>query len=336
MDAAERDTLVAAIVERVADYRNGEIDPISRDHVIAWWGQFEANDRPTILRETARILRCTYLPRQKFVDFMSELAVRPALTGSDPAAFWRSVGFLRIQYRGTSQLDMLALMDQALVAQFNMDTSAQQSTQNVYVYLDDVCFSGDRVSRDISKWVEENNVRDATIYVLCMVTYTGGEYNANRKMQQVRDRGCRVRFISKYTLENRRAHAREGAVFWPTVIPANDEHVDKWRAELQQPEQFYPRPIGGQISSTLFSSEESRHVIEQAFLRKGAYIYGLSQTPDVPMRPLGYSWLRIPGFGATIATYRNCPNNAPLVLWWGDPNGLAPLNRWRPLLPRKF
>jgi hypothetical protein len=34
------------------------------------------------------------------------------------------------------------------------------------------------------------------------------------------------------------------------------------------------------------------------------------------------------GFGSTIVTFRNCPNNAPLAFWAGDP--------WYPLFPRKI
>jgi hypothetical protein len=43
-------------------------------------------------------------------------------------------------------------------------------------------------------------------------------------------------------------------------------------------------------------------------------------------RPLGNMLLETLGFGSLIVTFRNCPNNAPLALWAGDP--------WHPLFPR--
>ena len=43
-------------------------------------------------------------------------------------------------------------------------------------------------------------------------------------------------------------------------------------------------------------------------------------------RPLGNSLLETLGFGSLIVTFRNCPNNAPLPLWVGNP--------WHPLFPR--
>ena len=43
-------------------------------------------------------------------------------------------------------------------------------------------------------------------------------------------------------------------------------------------------------------------------------------------RPLGNMVLDTLGFGSMIVTFRNCPNNAPLALWTGDP--------WYPLFQR--
>ena len=51
------------------------------------------------------------------------------------------------------------------------------------------------------------------------------------------------------------------------------------------------------------------------------------------MKPLGFGDYGI-GFGSMIVTYRNCPNNAPLALWWGV-DGAKQSRRWVPLFPRK-
>ena len=49
-------------------------------------------------------------------------------------------------------------------------------------------------------------------------------------------------------------------------------------------------------------------------------------------KPLGLSTFRGLGFGAMVTTYRNCPNNTPLALWWGDWDGNQV---WTPLFNRK-
>ena len=58
--------------------------------------------------------------------------------------------------------------------------------------------------------------------------------------------------------------------------------------------------------------------------------------PSEMLKPLGYS-LFDPGFGSMFVTYRNCPNNCPLALWYGNPEYPSnhPFSRWYPLFPRK-
>ncbi|WP_439331430.1 phosphoribosyltransferase-like protein [Pseudomonas aeruginosa] len=76
----------------------------------------------------------------------------------------------------------------------------------------------------------------------------------------------------------------------------------------------------------IFSSEQARNLIEQEFLTKGVLIRERCPNLGIRQRPLGNSVLETLGFGATFVSYRNCPNNAPLVFWVGDP--------WYPLFPR--
>jgi hypothetical protein len=77
-----------------------------------------------------------------------------------------------------------------------------------------------------------------------------------------------------------------------------------------------------------FSSADNRDLLEQEFLVKGAYIRTVCPHLNQYQRPLGNSLLETLGFGTTVVTYRNCPNNAPLVFWAGDP--------WHPLFVRKI
>jgi hypothetical protein len=69
----------------------------------------------------------------------------------------------------------------------------------------------------------------------------------------------------------------------------------------------------------IFSSDEGRELLEQQFLVKGAYIRTVCSMLNEYQRPLGNMVLETLGFGSTIVTFRNCPNNAPLVFWAGEP-----------------
>lgn len=75
-----------------------------------------------------------------------------------------------------------------------------------------------------------------------------------------------------------------------------------------------------------FSSEQGRQLLEQEFLKAGVSVRALCPHLNAYQRPLGNTTMKTTGFGTMFATYRNCPNNAPLVLWAGDP--------WHPLLRR--
>jgi hypothetical protein len=337
MNAEERDRLVASIVNRVADYRQGEIASVDAAHVLAWLHQFDQEEQSTLLRETDRILSHTYISRASVKQFISMLVHVDKLVGDSPETFWRDVGFLRIQRQSQSQREMLGLLDEVLRDKFQVTADREESTIGTYIFLDDVSFTGNQIKSDLLRWAEENDIRGATVHVIAAVLHSGGEYYAKQQLKEpFRVRGITYQFWAAHRFENRLTYRYNAEVLWPTHLP-DEGYVNQWRATFSADQKYFePRPPGGKGSTTLFSSEDAREIIEQAFLKKGAYIYSLPQNPDRNMRPLGYSKLRSPGFGSTVITYRNCPNNAPLVLWWGNPNGGAPLNRWHPLFQRRL
>ena len=81
--------------------------------------------------------------------------------------------------------------------------------------------------------------------------------------------------------------------------------------------------VGG---SGIFSSDAGRQLLETEFLKAGVRIRQMCPHLNQYQRPLGNMILDTLGFGSLIVTFRNCPNNAPLALWAGDP--------WVPLFPR--
>lgn len=99
---------------------------------------------------------------------------------------------------------------------------------------------------------------------------------------------------------------------------------------------FEPRQPGGKLQYNVFSSEEGRQLLERELLLAGMRIRAFCKNPNRALRPLGFSSFAL-GFGSMIVTFRNCPNNCPLALWWGDPHaGLNhPFSKWYPLFPRK-
>ena len=135
-------------------------------------------------------------------------------------------------------------------------------------------------------------------------------------------------------VENRRARRNRSEVLWPAGIPDAAELQAYMAEEEKFP--FEPRQPGGVLEHPVFSSEEGRQLLERELLLAGMRIRSFSQNPSRALRPLGFSPFGL-GFGSMIVTYRNCPNNTPLALWWGDPDAAPehPFSKWYPLLPRK-
>ena len=124
--------------------------------------------------------------------------------------------------------------------------------------------------------------------------------------------------------EDRKSAINNSDVLRPTTIPA-DLATRAYVAGLNQAPII--RTVGGKSPIGIFSGEPGRHLLEQEFLVAGVRVRDMCPHLNNFMRPLGNMLFESLGFGSTIVTYRNCPNNAPLVFWAGNP--------WYPLFPRK-
>ncbi len=90
------------------------------------------------------------------------------------------------------------------------------------------------------------------------------------------------------------------------------------------------RKINQPAKEEFFSSPENRVRLENVFLKKGVELLQHVKTLSVKqIRPLGYTIKshKTFGLGTLFFTYRNIPNNCPIVFWWG--------NNWYPLFKLK-
>ncbi|MGD9923595.1 MAG: hypothetical protein AB7V13_19475 [Pseudorhodoplanes sp.] len=133
--------------------------------------------------------------------------------------------------------------------------------------------------------------------------------------RRFRAAGKTVRFTwyAKLALEN--AVAANSDVLWPKSVPDHDE-TRRYLATLTH--RFEYRTGDDVGKNGFFSNGAARHLLEQEFLKAGSVIRAESQNLNRYARPLGNRIMESFGFGALIVTYRNCPNNCPLVFWAGD------------------
>jgi hypothetical protein len=267
--------------------------------------------------------------------FLSELVTEQKLAGAAPCAYWSKANFLRLQQNdGHSQEEMLELFGECLREQCGLNLDSCGDAGGEYVYLDDAIFSGSRVGNDLSPWIEAEAPDNTILHVVVMAIHNSGEYQAGKRLRKaVSDSGKKVeiKYWREVTVENRKAYKNKSEVLWPATIPDDDQV----QAYLNQPHKFpfEARKPGGALGP--FSSEEGRQLLERELLIAGVGIRALCMNPKDIMRPLGFSAFGL-GFGSMIVTFRNCPNNCPLALWWGDPEATSgPLSHWYPLFPRK-
>lgn len=324
---SERDDLLGSIANTARDYRSGELAPPTQAHVERWISQFDAAVQLPILQEIDHVFKSTYFSLERVTSFLRALIQTEKLAGADSCAFWRGVHFLDIQGGGNSQAEMLALFNELLNEKCGFGVGqcgAGDST--VFVYLDDAVFTGNRVRRDLEAWIKDKAPETATLHVVSIALHSGGRYYAGGYIDQAARSAVKkidVTWWRAIELEDRRTFTDTADVLRPTVIP-NDAAVQAYVQSMKYPPTL--RKPGGVSAHGMFATEAGRSILEDEFLKAGARIRQICPNLGATQRPLGHMTLDTLGFGSLIVTFRNCPNNAPLSLWVGDP--------WYPLFPR--
>jgi len=331
---SELDDLSTSIADTIKTYRSGDLARPTPEHVTRWASQFTPANQLAFLREFDHVIKKTFFTEQNVKEFLGNLVTNNKLAGTDPASYWKSAHFLKIQQNGQSQKEMLKLFANCLGEQCGLNLNECGEPDGDYIYLDDVMFSGNRVGNDLRAWITNHAPQQATVHVIIVALHLSGSYLTGENLKGVIKKSGKtiaIKYWRALGIENRKSHKNSSNVLWPTSIPDVSEVQEYMALPCGFP--FEPR-VARDALIVPFSSEQGRQVLEDEFLIAGAKIRALSENPKASMRPLGYSPFGV-GFGSTIVTYRNCPNNCPLALWWGDPEVTSGALHWYPLLPRK-
>jgi len=324
---ASTPNLRVALAGMIADYRSGEIPTPDAAHVDHWISQFPAAVRDPILTELLHVFGWTYFTRADVQTFIDNIVTNADFAGSNPCQFWQGVKVLNLQTAGNSQKDMIALLAKALHRQFGLALASCGVTPHTFLYLDDALFSGGRIRSDIVNWINGTAPARADLTVLVIAAHEYGGWDTRNKIQKAAKaagKTINITWRQCVLFENRKSYIINSDVLCPTVI-SPDVATQAYVASLGQPPLI--RTVGGKSPIGIFSGEAGRHLLEQQFLAAGVRVLNMCPHFDKYMRPLGRMLFESLGFGSTIVTYRNCPNNTPLVFWAGDP--------WYPLFPRK-
>jgi hypothetical protein len=196
--ASMRRQYLESIADTIHDFREGEISRPDAEHVDRWVRQFDGSVQEPILGEMDHLLQRCYLSRNHFLGFLRGLAerkrlvepsvwhrVRAALTrlfvfdpkeSKPPGAHWKTVHLLDIQKHGASQRDMLKQFRHILFEDFNL--SMVEPADGVYLYLDDIVFTGNRVIADLARWLQEQAPPRAEVIIGVLAGFRRGlEYS---------------------------------------------------------------------------------------------------------------------------------------------------------------
>ncbi len=329
--------LLSSIANTLQDYRAGDLPTPTPDHVERWVRQFDADVQVPLLTELDHVLEKTYFTREAVRHFFANQTNNANLAGKDPSEFWKAAHFLDIQQHGHSQSEIRQLFAEALKEQYALDLDNCGSAGGAYIYLDDVLFSGGRIGTDLSQWISDAAPAGSKVHILVIATHRFGEWQCIERLKKVAaDAGKEIQFQcwAAIRLENRKKYRDASEVLWPAELPQDEALLAYVAEEKKFP--FQPRQPGAKLEYEVFSSEAGRQLLEKELLLAGMRIRSFSRNPKRVLRPLGFSPFGL-GFGSMLVTFRNCPNNAPLALWWGDANAGPghPFRNWYPLLPRK-
>jgi hypothetical protein len=336
-----QDDLLQTLAATVSDYRQGEIPPISPEHIRLWLEQFDAADRPIILAELASILERTYLSRASIKDSLRRFLHSVVISGRTPASVLPCTTFLDIQ-TGESQRSLLGIVAEILREEhgWSLDACGTEEPET-FIYLDDAVYTGNRLRHDLASesqqtpgWITTTAPRGATLIIFAVLAHlTGWDYALRRIEAEARVKVLDLLALYDSCIEHERITGGKAQCLWPEELtgdPAVDQYVWQVRDRLAEkglPDCLFRDPDTPPVE-TVFSSKESRQVVESAFLRAGCRLFSAS-VRQPHLRPLGFEVLESLGFGTLVVSYQNISNTCPLVLWWDQPGV------WRPLFPRR-
>ncbi|MDF7630474.1 hypothetical protein PUG46_14480 [Erwiniaceae bacterium L1_55_4] len=332
----QMDALADSIAETIECYENNDFcDDNDRTHVLRWVSQFDQDDRLFVLEQTDLLLKKQYFKKDTF-DQLLDTAIKETTSKT-----LRNTSFLDIQLDGKSQRDMLEILNLSCIKNHKFPININDYSKNGFIYQDDVVFTGDRVCRDLEEWIFNSAPNSCSLLIASMYTHSSAIFNIESKLKKIiLASGKNIKLSSVIfgrTYENKFKMRNMSDVFWPKneniFIPA---HLESIKFISAAPEGQLPGRTGF-AKSYVFRNESNRDRFERILCEKGFYIISLCNNPAASMKPLGYKTYKGLGFGGTIFTYRNCPNNTPLVFWWGNPDmdGRNPLSKWYPLMMRK-
>lgn len=335
------------IAEIIKDYRNDDGIFLDADYVINWAKQFD-NNAQFMLEEISHILPQVYISKKTAEDFIDWHinALQRKFGYSNISELLINTEFLIMQENHKSQPAILNILESLLNEKYGESYLKYKTYPKInFVYFDDLLASGSTVGKHLLEWLNSNNsegVKNAdniikgiyrlSVNLFCYHTW-GRSFQEFRLLKSFENKiDKKILWFRNFEIQNHaRWHNQSLNIAFPTENqPAN---VKSYLANLsaEKYEDYAYRKEGTPLNEIFFTSSENRIVYENILLQKGLSIIDMIKGEEKPnLRPLGLinPTYKTFGLGTHFFTWRNIPNNSPLVFWW-EVQG----HDWQPLFP---
>ncbi|ENU09288.1 hypothetical protein F997_02737 [Acinetobacter calcoaceticus NIPH 13] len=300
-------------------------DDLLKNHISLWISQFDKSEQEFMVLIAAKLLEERFITKEEEIDFIKNLFSNNILSKNKTMPFP-----LDIQKNGNSQTRLIGHYN------FFMSSFGYSYAEDSVIYLDDFIFSGGRVFEDLSNWIplQEKSYKIYVVVIGCHTNFWRIEKLLNEKINHTnitKGINLSINFIKLNELENRLFRKNQSDVLWPMDhFFRNERYQHLIDPSFNYRDGFIATP------QSFFTNNDDRVRFENICLKYGFEIIQRCQNPNRTTRPLGihrYSY----GFGGLVFSYKNCPNNTPLLFWWGSSNPASPMyNQWHPLMPRRI
>ncbi|MDL2142518.1 hypothetical protein QQY79_08310 [Flavobacterium tructae] len=335
------------LLETIKDYRNDDGLFLDSDHIINWVNQF-GEHAEFILNEISHIIPQVYVSKEKakiFIDSHIEALIKEFKYASI-SQFLIDTEFLDLQLPHKSQPAILNILETLLNEKYGESYLKYKTYPKVnFVYFDDILASGSTIGNHLVQWLGAKNAENVSNvenvlkdnYRLSINLFGlhnwGQSFQKYRLMKTFEDKIDRkILWFSNYQIQN---HAKLNNQSLNVAFPTDEQptNVKSYLANLaaEKYEDYAYRKPNLPAIERFFTSAENRVRYENIILQKGISIIEMIQSEIKPnIRPLGLinPSYKTFGLGTHFFTWRNIPNNSPLVFWWGVSG-----HDWIPLFP---
>lgn len=335
------------LLETIKDYRKDDGVSLDAEHILGWANQF-GDDAAFVLNEVSHIIPQVYISKEKAKTFL-EAHINELLKKfnySTITDFLINTEFLNMQEAHKSQPAILVILENYLIEKYG-ESYLKYSTypKTNFVYFDDILASGSTIGNHLVTWLNLENQKGVknsvnvlndnyrlSVNLFCAHTW-GHSFQKFRLMKTFEDKiDKKISWFWFYEIQN---HAKWSNQSFNIAFPtdAQPQNVKTYLAALtaDKYEEYAYRKIGIPDKEEFFTSSANRTIYENIILRRGIAIIDMIQGEVKPnLRPLGLinPSYKTFGLGTHFFTWRNIPNNSPLVFWWQVQG-----HNWQPLFP---